>query len=101
MVNFYGSLESQRVPEWGDAYCDYKQLKKDLEHVKKSSHGSDQQSQSDGHSFKHIRMPSFQHLRTLTRRMSKRLVNFNLSVKVHYKSIHTYKYKQTHTYIYT
>jgi SPX domain protein involved in polyphosphate accumulation len=90
MVNFSEKLDSQHISEWRDAYCDYKQLKKDLEHVKEhqlDGSSSDQHPQSQGHhSFEHIRMPSFRQLRTLTRtlthRMSKTLSNINTSVKV-------------------
>jgi SPX domain protein involved in polyphosphate accumulation len=90
MVNFSEKLESQHISEWRDAYCDYKQLKKDLEHVKENQlDGSsrDQHPQSHGHhSLEHIRMPPFQQLRTLTRTLTRRisntLTNINTAVKV-------------------
>ncbi|CAK9228659.1 unnamed protein product [Sphagnum troendelagicum] len=34
MVKFSKQLEGQLVPEWRDAYCNYKQLKKDVKRIK-------------------------------------------------------------------
>lgn len=93
MVNFSDRLESQLVPEWKHAYCDYNQLKSDLENIKAQplhmfsprrgvgsprwSVGSPRRQSFDA--------PSFRQLGSIARRMSGRLRN--AAVKVHLRHL--------------
>ncbi|MCO5547340.1 hypothetical protein L7F22_000789 [Adiantum nelumboides] len=81
MVNFSETLESQLVPEWKHAFCDYNQLKQDLDNIKTQSHRFSLLSDGTRSPNQSIKPPSFRQLGSLARRMSGRLRN--AAVKVH------------------
>ncbi|MCO5612899.1 hypothetical protein L7F22_067171 [Adiantum nelumboides] len=85
MVNFSERLESQLVPEWKHAYCDYKQLKRDLENIKDQPHRftllSDRSPCQQS-----FQAPSFRQMGSIARRMSGRLIN--AAVKVNLRHPH-------------
>ncbi|MCO5596524.1 hypothetical protein L7F22_050589 [Adiantum nelumboides] len=81
MVNFGERLESQLVPEWKDAFCDYNLLKGDLESISAQPHRftrlmtdlSPRLRQSS-------QAPSFRHLGSIARRTSGRIRNAGVEV---------------------
>ncbi|KAI5074286.1 hypothetical protein GOP47_0010247 [Adiantum capillus-veneris] len=84
MVNFAERLESQRVPEWKHAFCDYSQLKKDLENIKAQPQRLNLLTAISPRR-QSYQAPSFRQLGSLTRRISGRLRN--AAVKVHMRHL--------------
>ncbi|MCO5609232.1 hypothetical protein L7F22_063456 [Adiantum nelumboides] len=83
MVNFGERLESQLVPEWKDAFCDYNQLKGDLESISAQPHRftrlmNDMSPRRDLR--QPSKAPSFRHLGSIARRTSDRI---SAGIEVH------------------
>ncbi|KAI5074288.1 hypothetical protein GOP47_0010249 [Adiantum capillus-veneris] len=84
MVNFSERLESQLVPEWKHAFCDYSQLKKDLENIKAQPQRFNLLTAMSP-CRQLYQAPSFRQMGSLARRMSGRLRN--AAVKVHMRHL--------------
>ncbi|KAI5056420.1 hypothetical protein GOP47_0028238 [Adiantum capillus-veneris] len=90
MVNFAERMESQLVPEWKHAFCDYNQLKRDLENIEAQPHRftilSPHKSPRKSPRQQSFQAPSFRQLGSIARRMSGRLRN--AAVKVNLRHPH-------------
>eukprot|EP00250_Pteridium_aquilinum_P016536 c23147_g2_i1 orf=256-2580(+) len=86
MVNFSEKLESQLVPEWKHAFCDYNQLKEDLDKIEVRPHKFPKFGVGSPPSTPSFKSPSFRQIGSIVRRMSHRLRN--AAVKVHVRKPH-------------